>query len=98
MPVEQILSSQAAERRPAGGQLVSAHPEAVNVRPAVERLASNLLRRHIRARSLRLGLPFEQATEKTLLLRAPGEGEVDDAHLAGVVAKDVVRLEIAMHP
>src|SRR5436190_2787467 len=96
--VEKILVAGAAERRPAGDQLVGRGAEAIDVGPAVERLAADLFGRHVAARACRLALATKQLAQEARFLDALRQSEVNDAHFAGAVDKNVVGLDVAVDP
>jgi hypothetical protein len=87
--LHQRLDVLAAERPPAGEQLVEHHAERVHVAVEADFLALDMLRRHVIGRAHRRGL------HHLALLQERG-AEVGDLHLGAFGNHDVRRLDVAV--
>ena len=94
--LEQLLRRIGAERRAAACQFIAGDPETVNIGPRRRRLATNLLGRHVRLRSLPRNLALEHLEEAGR--HPPGQRIVDHPNFARLVEQDVLGLHVAVHP
>ena len=79
-------------RQPAGEQLVDHRPQRVEIGAAVDRLAGQLLGRHVAGRA------EHQAGARSAAVGHAGDAEVHHSHrVAGGVDHDVGRLDVAVH-
>ena len=96
----------AGERQLAGRHLVEHHAEGEKIGASVQRLATNLLRRHVgdrthRGAGARQGVIRHGGRHLGLGVRPRfrgqlGEAEVEDLHIAALGDEDVGRLDVAM--
>src|SRR5207302_10074645 len=91
---QQFLRAARPKRGTPCDYLVHRGPKAVNVRPRIQALATDLLRRHVAARAGDVAFLVKELAAGDAL----GQGEIDQTHLAGAVHHDVVRLDVTVDP
>ncbi len=80
----------------AGGQLVEQDAEREEIRAEVHGVAADLFRRHVGGRAEQRALGGDVRSRLGHIAH-PGQAEVENLHVAGRRADDVLRLQIPMH-
>ena len=94
--LQQLVGRVGGERRFAGEEFVDHAAEAVDVGADVERLAADLLGRHVAVRALHFCFAAEEFAQAAGRLH--GEVEVDEFDDVVVAEHEVVGLDVAMDP
>ena len=86
----------AHEGRPPGDELVEDHAERVEIAACVERLAEQLLGRHVPGRAMHEALDLRELARDPAVRGVERGAEVDQDRLAIGAHEDVLRLEVAV--